>query len=146
MSRRQIASLAVSAGVTLAAALTATAQASTAPAATRTACWSWHTTAAGHIAGVHTSGEKCELDNGRAMIDITIQDVKKDGKAACAQVHATYADHGTRDEWVYIAGFRHAKTKGYTFASSVRTIWVREGTGNNGRCTTMAKGTNTIWL
>ena len=109
-------------------------------------CRSWGTTGtAADMKGAYTRGEGCTLDSGRVQIDVTITDTKADGKAACAQLHATYADKGTRDEWVYVAGSGHSLNKSFTYASSVRNIWVREGLGNGGKCTQMAGGVHTVW-
>ncbi len=110
-------------------------------------CADWGTTGtAGDIAGAYTHGKKCELDDGRVQIDVTIDDTAGDTYAACAQLHATYADGGTRDEWVYIAGAdTQPEWKSFVYASSVRNIWVREGLGNDGSCNTMADGVHTIW-
>jgi hypothetical protein len=106
----------------------------------------WGTTGTGgDIAGAYTRGNRCELDDGRIMIDGDINDTKGDGQAACAQFHATYSSGGTRDEWVYVAGTGNSKHFSYVFASSVRQIWVREGLGNGGHCTTMANGVHVIF-
>ncbi|MFB7739740.1 hypothetical protein ACFC08_36455 [Streptomyces sp. NPDC056112] len=143
MLKRLAASAAIGTAVALGCGVLVVAPASTAAAAN---CRSWGTTGtSGDIAGAYTHGEKCELDSGRIQIDVTIEDTKADGKGACAQLHATYADGGTRDEWVYVAGVGNTTSKTYTYASSVRNIWVREGLGNGGKCTTMAKGVHTIW-
>ncbi|GAA5022454.1 hypothetical protein [Streptomyces siamensis] len=103
---------------------------------------------ASDIAGAWAHGHVGPLDNGRIMVDGTLYDTKYDHKAACVQIHATYADGGTRDEWVYTSS-RNGKSigpgGGYTFASSVRTIWVLEGLGNGGHCTRMARGAHTIY-
>ncbi|MET8291959.1 hypothetical protein ABZV80_43580 [Streptomyces sp. NPDC005132] len=109
-------------------------------------CRSWGTTdTAADIVGAYTHGEGCTLDSGRVQIDVTIEDTKADGKGACAQLHATYADGGTRDEWVYVAGTGNTLDKTFNYASSVRNIWVREGLGNSGKCTEMAGGTHKVW-
>lgn len=143
MLQRLAASAAVGTAVALACGVLVVAPAHTAAAAN---CRSWGTTGtSGDIAGAYTHGTKCELDSGRIQIDVTIEDTKADGKGACAQLHATYADGGTRDEWVYVAGAGNTSGASYTYASSVRNIWVREGLGNGGRCTTMAGGVHTIW-
>ncbi|MFE3144940.1 hypothetical protein [Streptomyces scopuliridis] len=96
----------------------------------------------GDIAGAHAWGNEGPLDSGRVLVDGTLKDTKwgykGDGKSACLQIHAKYADGGTRDEWVYTGG-KLTKHIYYTFASSVRTIWVREGLGKGGHCTKMAQ-------
>jgi hypothetical protein len=138
--------IAVGAAVLLATGVLATvpADATVSPYAT---CFDWGTTGtAGDIVGAYTHGKKCELDDGRVQIDVIIDDTAGDTYAACAQLHATYADGGTRDEWVYIAGDgTPPKSKSLVYASSVRSIWVREGLGNDGSCNTMADGVHTIW-
>jgi hypothetical protein len=109
-------------------------------------CRSWGTTdTAADIVGAYTHGEGCTLDSGKVQVDVTIEDTKPDGKGACAQLHATYADGGTRDEWVYVAGAGNIQNKTFVYASSVRGIWVREGLGNSGTCTKMAGGVHTVW-
>ncbi|WP_329524954.1 hypothetical protein [Streptomyces sp. NBC_01462] len=104
---------------------------------------------ASNIKGASATGHEGPLDNGRVMVDGWLRDsVKGDGHAACVQIHAKYADGGTRDEWVYTSsadGKSIGPGGGYTFASSVRTIWVREGIGNGGHCTRMADGVYTIY-
>lgn len=143
MLKRLASSAAIGTAVVLGFGVLVVAPANTAAAAN---CRSWGTTGtSGDIAGAYTHGEKCELDSGRIQIDVTIEDTKPDGKGACAQLHATYDDGGTRDEWVYVAGSGKTTSESYTYASSVRSIWVREGLGNNGRCTRMAGGVHTIW-
>jgi hypothetical protein len=80
------------------------------------------------------------------MIETWLKDTVSDGKAACVQVHAIYANGGTRDEWGYVGGFGVERRVGaWTFASSVRDIWVREGVGSGGVCTKMASGVHYIW-
>ncbi|MFJ9683708.1 hypothetical protein ACIRP2_37650 [Streptomyces sp. NPDC101194] len=143
MLKRLAASTAIGTAVALGCGVLVMAPANTAAAAN---CRSWGTTGtSGDIAGAYTHGEKCELDSGRIQIDVIIKDTKADGKGACAQLHATYADGGTRDEWIYVAGVNNTTSKTWTYASSVRNIWVREGLGNSGKCTQMAKGVHTIW-
>ncbi|MET7764298.1 hypothetical protein [Streptomyces sp. NPDC005336] len=104
---------------------------------------------ASNIKGASATGHEGPLDSGRVMVDGRLRDsVQGDGHAACVQIHAKYADGGTRDEWVYTSsasGKRIGPGGGFTFASSVRTIWVREGVGNGGRCTRMASGVYTIY-
>ena len=144
-----LAALALGGGLTIASETTASASvpADAAPVSTLANCRSWGATgSAGDIVGAYAHGEKCELDSGRIQVDITIEDTESDGRGACAQLHAIYADGGTRDEWIYVGGFGKTKSASYTFASSVRTIWAREGLGNNGTCTEMApKGVYTVW-
>jgi hypothetical protein len=102
-----------------------------------------------NIRGASATGHEGPLDNGRVIVQGLLKDSDKDDHhAACLQIHAKYADGGTRDEWVYTSRARGTgigPAGGYSFASSVRTIWVREGIGNGGRCTRMASGVYTIY-
>ncbi|MEU2432083.1 hypothetical protein ABZ611_21685 [Streptomyces sp. NPDC007861] len=108
------------------------------------------TNTAGDIVGAYAHGQWCELSSGptagRIDVNVTLKDTDGDGRAACAQLHATYADGGTRDEWVYNGkGAGEEAYAAYSFASSVRKIWVREGLGNGGTCTVMASGVHTFY-
>ncbi|MEU5088045.1 hypothetical protein [Streptomyces sp. NPDC021356] len=121
-----------------------------APAEAAPLCDPWGATGtAGDIGGAYAHGDMCifNVDN-RPSVEVDLRDTAKDGKAACVQLHATYADGGTRDEWVYNgrgAGAANEVQANYTFASSLRGIWVREGLGKDKVCTVMARGVHTIY-
>ncbi|WP_037854273.1 hypothetical protein [Streptomyces sp. NRRL S-340] len=120
----------------------------TAPAEAAPLCDPWGATGtAGDIGGAYAHGDMCifNVDN-RPSVDVYLKDTVADGKSACVQLHATYADGGIRDEWVYNSGGAGSeKHASYTFASNLRGIWVREGLGKGGVCTVMAPGVHTIY-
>ncbi|MFJ9482654.1 hypothetical protein ACIRRI_48180 [Streptomyces mirabilis] len=112
------------------------------------ACDSWGATGTpGDIVGAYASGSLCDDPvTGRLDLEVLLKDTAADGMSACVQIHATYADGGTRDEWVYNSGGSGStKVAQYSFASSVRGMWVREGRGKGGVCTVMAGGVHTIY-
>lgn len=113
------------------------------------ACDSWGATGTpGDIVGAYASGTLCDDPvSGRLDLEALLKDTAPDGMSACVQIHATYADGGTRDEWIYNSGGSGStKVVYYSFASSVRNIWVREGLGKGGVCTKMApNGVHTIY-
>ncbi|MDX3763296.1 hypothetical protein ACWDBO_49025 [Streptomyces mirabilis] len=112
------------------------------------ACDTWGATGTpGDIAGAYAHGSLCDDPvTGRLDLEALLKDTSPDGMSACVQIHATYADGGTRDEWVYNSGGSGStKVADYTFASSVRNIWVREGLGKGGVCTSMAGGVHSIY-
>ena len=120
-------------------------------AAAAALCDDWGATGtAGDIAGAYAHGTTCLITSGSAAGRVDLQtylkDTAADGMSACVQIHATYADDGTRDEWIYNSGGSGSeKSVFYTFASSVRQIWVREGRGTGGVCTVMAGGVHRIY-
>jgi hypothetical protein len=103
---------------------------------------SWDATGTpGDIAGAWARGHRCWDGSSRPYVSGYLEDTKSDGMAACLQIHATYSDGGTRDEWAYVGGYGKTVAVGpYTFATNVREIWVREGVGTGGQCTKMAGG------
>jgi hypothetical protein len=118
------------------------------PAEAAPLCDPWGATGtAGDIGGAYAHGDMCiyTVDN-RPDTQVTLKDTVADGKSACVQLHATYADGGTRDEWLYNSkGAGEEIHAYYSFASSLRSIWVREGLGKGGVCTVMASGVHTIY-
>lgn len=121
-------------------------------AAAAAVCDGWGATGTpGDIVGAYAHGTTCLITSGDAAgrVDLRtyLKDTAKDGMSACVQIHATYADGNSRDEWFYNYGGVGAEWDVFhTFASSVRHIWVREGRGTGGVCTVMAGGVHPIYV
>ncbi|GAA1377949.1 hypothetical protein ACFPK5_39030 [Streptomyces beijiangensis] len=98
------------------------------------------------ISGAYAYGAECwDGTNGhRIYAKAHLEDSASDGLSACLQIHADYSDGGTRDNWLYIGGKGNLTFQLYSYASNVRTIWVREGVGSGGVCTRMAGGVEVV--